>query len=66
MDLTPEPTDTYYVFLASPDDMVEERQAVRGFFERYNRGTARHRWARFQVIGYESHSGIGASSPPIP
>ena len=42
MGLSPEKTDTCYVFLASPGDMAEERRAVREFFDRYNTGTAHH------------------------
>jgi hypothetical protein len=42
MGLSPEKTDTCYVFFASPGNMAEERRAVGEFFDRYNTGTARH------------------------
>lgn len=50
----------YHVFLASPGDMEQERQAVRKFFETYNRSTARQWGARFEVIDWENHATAGA------
>jgi hypothetical protein len=40
MAISPMSVRQYHVFLASPDDVNEERQMVRQFFERYNRHTA--------------------------
>lgn len=63
MELTPETASVYYVFLASPGDMADERNAVRRFFEEYNRTTARHYAARFEVIDWENYSSAGVGRP---
>ena len=63
MTLTPRKTHTYHVFLASPGDVSAERQAVRRFFDNYNRHTA-HIWnARFEVVDWENYSTIGVGRP---
>ncbi|NTW47191.1 MAG: DUF4062 domain-containing protein, partial [Chlorobaculum sp.] len=63
MTLTPRVTNTYHVFLASPGDVSAERQAVRRFFDDYNRHTA-HIWnARFEVVDWENYSTIGVGRP---
>ena len=63
MTLTPLVTHTYHVFLASPGDVSAERQAVRRFFDDYNRHTA-HIWnARFEVVDWENYSTIGVGRP---
>jgi GTPase SAR1 family protein len=63
MTLTPRMTRTYHVFLASPGDVSAERQAVRRFFDDYNRHTA-HIWnARFEVIDWENYSTVGVGHP---
>lgn len=63
MTLTPCKTNTYHVFLASPGDVSAERQAVRRFFDDYNRHTA-HIWnARFDVIDWENYATIGVGRP---
>jgi hypothetical protein len=61
-NLTPHNLKTYHVFLASPGDMLEERQMVRNFFDRYNRSTANAQKLEFKVIDWEtySHTGLGA------
>jgi hypothetical protein len=41
MALTPRSVDEYHVFLASPGNTEQEREAVHQFFEAYNRHTAR-------------------------
>ena len=53
----------YHIFLASPGDMNEERQAVRDFFEEYNRTTASQWQVRFTVIDWENYSTIGVGRP---
>jgi len=40
MSLKPRSVQQYHVFLASPGDVGVERQAVRRFFDEYNRHTA--------------------------
>lgn len=63
MTLTPRKTHTYHVFIASPGDVSVERQAVRRFFDDYNRHSA-HIWnARFEVIDWENYSTIGVGRP---
>jgi hypothetical protein len=63
MTLTPLVTHTYHVFLASPGDVSAERQAVRRFFDDYNRHTA-HIWnAWFEVVDWENYSTIGVGRP---
>lgn len=63
MTFSPRTTHTYHVFLASPGDVLAERQAVRKFFDDYNRHTA-HIWnARFEVVDWENYSTIGVGRP---
>lgn len=63
MALQPHALHQYHVFLASPGDVAVERQAVRKFFEDYNRHTA-HLWnTRFQVVDWENYSTIGIGRP---
>jgi hypothetical protein len=60
---SPRTTYTYHVFLASPGDVNEERQAVRKFFKDYNRHTA-HLWnAQFEVVDWENYSNTGVGRP---
>ena len=61
--LRPSRISEYHVFLASPGDVEEERQAVRDFFQEYNETTARWRNARFTVIDWESYSSAGVGRP---
>lgn len=63
MTLEPRPLSQYHVFLASPGDVGVERQAVRKFFEEYNRHTAQLWNARFEVIDWENYSTIGVGRP---
>ncbi len=63
MNPKPNSISQYHVFLASPGDVAVERQAVRKFFEDYNRSTA-HIWkARFEVVDWENYSTIGVGRP---
>jgi len=43
--------------------MADERNAVRRFFEEYNRTTARHYAVRFEVIDWENYSSAGVGRP---
>ena len=54
---------TYYVFLASPGDVQDERRAVRAFFDRFNRNQARFCGLRFEVIDWENYSSAGVGRP---
>ena len=63
MSLSPAPIRQYHVFLASPGDVNEERQAVRQFFERYNRHTAQLWGVRFEVVDWENYATIGIGRP---
>ncbi len=62
---SPKPADRkiYHVFLASPGDMAEERQAVRDFFKAYNRDTANPRGFQFDLIDWENQTDIGVGRP---
>jgi hypothetical protein len=63
MILTPSTLNRYHVFLASPADVNEKRQAVRQFFDRYNQSTA-HLWGvRFEVVDWENYASIGVGRP---
>ncbi|MFZ2277050.1 MAG: NACHT domain-containing protein, partial [Prosthecobacter sp.] len=63
MKPTPNAVSQYHVFLASPGDVAVERQAVRKFFDDYNRSTA-HIWnARFDVVDWENYSTTGVGRP---
>ncbi len=63
MTLSPHTTHIYHVFLASPGDVVAERQHVRKFFDEYNRHTAPIWNARFDVVDWENYSTIGVGRP---
>src|ERR687883_397865 len=63
MILTPSPIKQYYIFLASPGDVDEERKLVRQFFERYNRHTAQLWGVRFEVVDWENYATIGLGRP---
>ncbi|MES9884210.1 MAG: hypothetical protein ABW185_25475, partial [Sedimenticola sp.] len=43
--------------------MQEERQAVRDYFDSYNRGNAKLRGIQFDLIDWENHSTIGVGRP---
>jgi hypothetical protein len=61
--LSPQKVDEYHVFIASPDDMQQERREIHRFFEQYNRTTA-HRWGvRFVVIDAETYATTGIGEP---
>ena len=62
-DPSPRPLREYHVFLASPGDMNAERQAVREFFDEYNRARAHHLGIQFQVVDYENFSSAGVGRP---
>jgi hypothetical protein len=63
MTLSPTTLSQYHVFLASPGDVAVERQAVRKFFDDYNRSTA-HLWnARFDLVDWENYSTVGVGRP---
>jgi len=60
----PKAVREYHVFLASPGDVNAERQAVRGFFEEFNRTVAKPQWdAEFTVIDWENYSTAGVGRP---
>jgi len=61
--LGPRTVRTYHVFLASPGDVEGERNAVRGFFDRYNRGYAAPKGLRFEVIDWENYSDARVGRP---
>src|SRR5262245_21313216 len=63
MALTPVPVTTYHVFVASPGDVADERQAVRQDFAAYNRSFAEPRGFRFEVVDWENSSVAGAGRP---
>ena len=63
MALSPDSLSLYRVFLASPGDVAVERQAVRKFFDDYNRSNA-HLWnARFELVDWENYSTVGVGRP---
>ena len=63
MTARPRQLSQYHVFLASPGDVPVERQAVRKFFDGYNRFTA-HLWnVRFEVVDWENYATIGVGRP---
>jgi hypothetical protein len=62
-ELTPITLKQYHVFLASPGDVNEERQAVRQFFQRYNRHTAQLWGVSFEVVDWENYATIGVGRP---
>jgi len=54
----------YHVFLASPGDMNAERQAVRDFFDEFNRTIAKPQWnVQFTVIDWENYAMAGVGRP---
>jgi formylglycine-generating enzyme required for sulfatase activity len=61
--LKPHKVDKYHIFLASPGDMGAERQAVRGFFEEYNRYTESNQGVHFTVIDWENYATAGVGRP---
>jgi formylglycine-generating enzyme required for sulfatase activity len=61
--LTPRDVQEYYVFLASPGDVNQERQEVRRFFDEYNKTTASPRGLRFVVIDWDNYSTAGVGRP---
>ena len=63
MSISAQPIRQYHVFLASPGDLGQERQAVRQFFERYNRQAAQLWGVRFEVVDWENYSTIGVGRP---
>jgi len=63
MALTPNSLRQYHVFLASPGDVAVERQAVRKFFDNYNRSTARIWNVRFDLVDWENYSTVGVGRP---
>jgi tetratricopeptide (TPR) repeat protein len=61
--LGPRTVQTYHVFLASPGDVEDERNAVRDFFDRYNRSYAAPKGLRFEVVDWENYSSAGVGRP---
>lgn len=63
----PETLLTYHIFLASPGDMLDERQLVRKFFESYNRNIANRNGLEFKVVDWENYStsGVGRTQALI-
>ena len=59
MPVGPRPVKRYHVFLASPGDMVVERQVVRALFERQNTDVFGSRDLEFLVVDWENDSDIG-------
>lgn len=59
----PHKSDGYHVFLASPDDVLEERELVRRFFTNYNRNMARHHGLQFTVLDWEHYANAGIGRP---
>jgi hypothetical protein len=62
-ELKPSSLEVYHVFLASPGDVSDEREAVRRFFEEYNRHTAHPRKFHFEVVDWENYSTAGVGRP---
>jgi tetratricopeptide (TPR) repeat protein len=63
MPLTAVSVRTYHVFVASPGDVNDERQAVREYFSTFNRSFAEPRGFRFEVVDWENYSVAGAGRP---
>lgn len=63
MSLEPRSIKEYHIFLASPGDVNSERQAVRKFFDDYNRHTAQLWNVRFEVIDWQNYSTTGVGRP---
>lgn len=53
----------YHVFIASPGDVNDERNAVRAFFKSYNVNSAESRGLHFEVIDWENYSSAGVGRP---
>src|SRR5687768_17129772 len=54
--------EVYHVFVSSPGDMEQEREAVRQFFQSLNRAIAQPFDLRFDVIDWENCTNIGFQS----
>ena len=61
--LAPDEIKQYRIFLASPNDVDDERQCVRNFFDEYNIHTAPLWNVRFEVLDWEHHSSLGVGRP---
>jgi energy-coupling factor transporter ATP-binding protein EcfA2 len=61
--MQPRTLQEYHVFLASPSDTDEQRQAVRDFFADFNRQIGSFRGVQFTVIDWENYSSIGVGRP---
>lgn len=61
--MKPNTVSEYYVFLASPGDVNEEREAVREFFKSFNKSIGHRLKVRFEVIDWENYSNIGVGRP---
>lgn len=59
--LLPKSLKVYHVFLASPDDMRQERKEVRAFFNKFNQNTAASWGVQFDVMDWENDvtAGVG-------
>jgi hypothetical protein len=55
--------DTYHVFIASPGDVIAERDSVRAYFAHLNRTVAQAWGAQFEVVDWESFSTAGVGRP---
>jgi len=55
--------EEYYAFLASPGDVEDERQAVRQFFDNYNRTTGRPAGMQFTVLDWENYATAAVGRP---
>jgi hypothetical protein len=60
---TPDKVEVYHVFLSSPGDMENEREAVRLFFDSLNQSIALPFGLRFDVIDWENCTNIGYENP---
>jgi len=63
MILTPSIVKRYHIFLASPSDVEQERQAVHHFFAHFNRTIAQLWGVHFEVVDWENYSSIGVGHP---
>lgn len=61
--LKPKDIRHYHVFIASPGDMGDERQAVRDFFSDFNRNHANAWGAHFEIIDWENYATTGVGRP---
>ncbi len=53
----------YHIFLASPNDMSDYRQAVRQYFREFNISTAKRWHIRFEVVDWENYATYGVGEP---